>query len=183
MDWLELHAAVRRCTRCERARTRVAAVPGRGDETARWLVLGLAPAAADEDSGQAIGGEPGQLLDNMLRAVDLSTQGGAYVTTLVKCRAAGTDEAELPPTAGELAACRPYLQRELALTEAGLALTLGGVTAKALLGAAARGKVLRHDELPVVATFHPADLLRRPEDKGKAWADLCLARTAHAGRR
>ncbi len=183
MDWLELHAAVRRCTRCERARTRVAAVPGRGDETARWLVLGLAPAAADEDSGQAIGGEPGQLLDNMLRAVDLSTQAGAYVTTLVKCRAAGTDGAELPPTAGELAACRPYLQRELALTEAGLALTLGGVTAKALLGAAARGKVLRHGELPVVATFHPADLLRRPEDKGKAWADLCLARTAHAGRR
>jgi DNA polymerase len=183
MDWTELQAAVRRCTRCDLARTRRAAVPGRGDEAARWLVLGPAPTAADEESGDSIGAEPGQLLDNMLRAVDLSTQAGAYVTTLVKCRAVGEDGNDRAPAAPELAACRPYLQRELELTEAKLALTLGGVTAKGLLGAAARGRVLAYGELPVVATFHPADLLRRPEDKGRAWADLCLARSADAGRR
>lgn len=183
MDWRELQAAVRRCTRCDLCRTRRAAVPGRGDEAARWLVLGPAPTAVDEDAAISFAGEPGQLLENMLRAVDLSTDSGAYVTTLVKCRPAGEDGAQRLPTPGELAACRPYLQRELELTEAGLALTLGGVTAKALLGAAARGKVLRHGELPVVATFHPADLLLRPEDKARAWADLCLARSAHAGRR
>ncbi|WEF35236.1 uracil-DNA glycosylase [Pseudoduganella chitinolytica] len=183
MDWHELQSAVRRCTRCDLCETRRAAVPGRGDEAARWLVLGLAPTAGDEESGMALGDEPGQLLENMLRAVDLSSEAGAYVTTLVKCRAVDAAGADRTPTAAELAACRPYLQRELELTEAGLALTLGGVTAKALLGAAARGKVLRHGELPVVATFHPADLLRRPEDKARAWADLCLARSAHAGRR
>ena len=183
MSWAELQAAVRRCTRCDLARTRRAAVPGRGDEAARWLVLGPAPTAADEESGDSIGAEPGQLLENMLRAVDLSTQAGAYVTTLVKCRAVGDDGIERAPAATELAACRPYLERELELTEAKLALTLGGVSAKGLLGAAARGRVLQYGELPVVATFHPADLLRRPEDKGKAWADLCLARSADAGRR
>ena len=183
MDWPALQAAVSRCTRCTLCRTRRVAVPGRGDEKAGWLVLGLAPTAQDEDAEQPLAAAPGQLLDNMLRAVDLSTQQGAYVTTLVKCRPAAADGTDRLPTADELAACRPYLQRELALTGAGLALTLGGVTAKGLLGMAARGKVLRHGELPVVATFHPADLLNKPADKAHAWADLCLARSAHAGRR
>lgn len=187
MDWPELQAAVRGCTRCRLCETRRAAVPGNGDERARWLVLGLAPTPADEKAEQPFAGPPGQLLHNMLRAVDLSVERGAYATSLVKCRPVADDGADRLPAADELAACRPYLQRELALTGAGLALTLGGVTAKGLLGMAARGKVLRYEhpggELPVVATFHPADLLKKPEDKARAWADLCLARSAHAGRR
>jgi DNA polymerase len=183
MDWPALQAAVRRCTRCELCATRRAAVPGQGDERARWLVLATAPTAADEEAEQPLSGQPGQLLASMLNAVGLSTAQGAYVTTLVKCRPVGDDGTDRIPSAGELAACRPYLERELALTGAGLGLTLGGVTAKGLLGVAARGKVLRHGELPVVATFHPADLLKKPEDKARAWADLCLARSAHAGRR
>ncbi|MBB3221796.1 uracil-DNA glycosylase [Pseudoduganella umbonata] len=186
MDWPELQAAVRSCTRCRLCETRRAAVPGAGDEKARWLVLGLAPTRADEKAEQPFAGPPGQLLQNMLRAVALSTERGAYVTTLVKCRPAADDGADRLPAADELAACRPYLQRELALTGAGLGLTLGGVTAKGLLGMAARGKVLRLDHagggLPVVATFHPADLLKKPEDKARAWADLCLARSADAAR-
>ncbi|QGZ42245.1 DNA polymerase [Pseudoduganella flava] len=183
MDWPTLQAAVRRCTRCDLCATRRAAVPGQGDEQARWLVLGTAPTAEDEEVEQPLSGQPGQLLANMLNAVGLSTERGAYVTTLVKCRAVAEDGTDRLPSADELAACRPYLDRELALTGAGLALTVGGVTAKGLLGMAARGKVLRYGELPVVATFHPADLLKKPEDKARAWADLCLARSAHAGRR
>lgn len=179
MDLPELHAAVRRCTRCRLCETRRAAVPGHGDKRARWLVTGTAPTQADEEASQALSGAPGQLLQNMLRAVDLSPQKGAYVTTLVKCRPVADDGGDRLPAADELAACRPYLQRELALTGAGLALTLGGTAAKGLLGVAARGKVLRYGELPVVATFHPADLLKKPEDKARAWGDLCLARTAH----
>ncbi|TWI69938.1 DNA polymerase [Pseudoduganella lurida] len=183
MDWPALQEAVRRCDRCEQCADGRVNVPGRGDERARWVVLATAPTAADEKAGEPLSGEPGQLLDNMLRAVDLSTQNGVYVTTLVKFRPTAEDGSERLPSADELAACRPYLQRELALTGAGLVLTLGGVTAKGLLGVAARGKVLRHGELPVVATFHPADLLKQPADKARAWADLCLARSAHAGRR
>jgi DNA polymerase len=179
MDLPELQAAVRRCTRCRLCETRRAAVPGHGDKRARWLAVGTAPTQADEEAEQPFSGAPGQLLQNMLRAVDLSPQKGAYVTTLVKCRPVADDGGERLPAADELAACRPYLQRELALTGAGLVLTLGGSTAKGLLGVAARGKVLRYGDLPVVATFHPADLLRKPEDKARAWADLCLARAAH----
>ena len=61
-------------------------------------------------------------------------------------------------------------------------LTLGHTAGKGLLGAAARGKVLRYDGIPTIATYHPADLLRKPADKAKAWSDLCLAKAAHAGR-
>jgi uracil-DNA glycosylase family 4 len=182
MEWPDLQAAVRGCTRCALCQTRREAVPGRGDEQARWLVLGTAPTVADEDVAEPLSGEPGRLLDNMLRAVDLSTRAGAYVTTLVKCRAVAADGSDRLPATEELAACRPYLQRELALTGARMVLTLGGASAKGLLGTAARGKVLRHGALPVVATFHPADLLRKPEQKAGAWADLCLARAADAGR-
>jgi len=179
MDWPTLQAAVKVCTRCALCETREAAVTGRGDEQATWLVLDNAPNADDEEYAEPITAKPGKLLDNMLRAVDQSTASGAYVTTLVKCRPAN----DRAPTQEELHACRPYLQRELQLTQAKVIVALGHATGKGLLGAAARGRIMMHDETPVVATFHPADLLKRPEEKAKAWADLCLAKSAHAGRR
>jgi uracil-DNA glycosylase family 4 len=179
MGWPALQAAVTACTRCALCKTREAAVPGRGDEQATWLLLDSAPNADDEEYAEPVTGNPGRLLDNMLRAVGQSTQQGAYVTTLVKCRP-GNDRA---PTQEEIAACRPYLQRELALTQAKVVLALGHASGKGLLGAAARGRIMMHGETPVVATFHPAGLLKRPEEKAKAWDDLCLAKSAHAGRR
>lgn len=185
MDWNELRAAAAKCTRCELCRGRKSAVFGRGDADAEWLVLGGAPLRADEKNVQAISGEAGQLLDNMLQAVGVSTAKRAYVTNLVKCRAidgAGLDRA---PTPDEAAACQPFLQRELALTRASTVLAFGQATLKGLLGNAApakRGTVHRLGQLNVVASFHPEDLLRQGENKAKAWADLCLAKGAHVGR-
>lgn len=183
MDWAALQAAVSSCTRCDLCRTRLAAVPGRGDPHAQWLVLGTAPAAVDEQEVRAITGEPGQLLDNMLKAIALTPDEDAYVTTLVKCRPPqSADGSDSLPNPEQLAACRPYLQRELELAGSRMIVTLGHTAGKGLLGAAARGKVLRYDGIPTIATYHPADLLRKPADKAKAWADLCLAKAAHAGR-
>lgn len=176
MDWPALKTAIASCTRCDLCATRRAAVQGRGHTGAQWMALVGAPSRLDEKEGRAVAGEAGQLLDNMLRAIGLTTESDVYLTGLVKCRPAGDDGADRAPTPDEVAACRPFLERELALTGAGMVLTFGGAAAKGLLGVASRGKVHRHGELPVVATYHPADLLRRPEDKGKAWADLCLAR-------
>ncbi|SFV16903.1 uracil-DNA glycosylase [Pseudoduganella namucuonensis] len=178
MDWSALRAAVQTCTRCELCETRKAAVPGRGDAHAQWLVLATAPNEEDESQQRPVSAEPGQLLDNMLKAISLAPEEDAYVTTLVKCR----PPADRPPNPDELSSCRPYLQRELELAGTRAILTLGHTAGKGLLGAAARGKVLRHDGIPTVATYHPADLLRKPEDKARAWADLCLAKAAHAGR-
>jgi DNA polymerase len=176
MDWDELQAAVASCTRCGLCATRRQAVPGRGAPKATWLAIAAAPSAADEDAGQAISGEAGQLLDNMLKAVALSTESNAYITTLVKCRPQTEDGADRLPSAEEVMACRPFLEREMALSGATMSLTLGQLAAKGLLGVAARGKVHHYGTLPVVATYHPDDLLRKPQDKAKAWADLCLAR-------
>lgn len=183
MDWPALQAAVSTCTRCALCNSRQAAVPGRGDPHAQWLVLGTAPTSADEQEVRAISGEPGQLLDNMLKAIALAPEEDAYVTTLVKCRPPADDSgADRLPTGDELAACRPYLERELELAGTRMILTLGHTAGKGLLGAAARGKVLRFVGIPTIATYHPADLLRKPADKAKAWSDLCLAKAAHAGR-
>lgn len=176
MDWPALRNAIASCTRCDLCATRRATVQGRGHTGAQWMAITAAPNRLDEKEGRAVAGEAGQLLDNMLKAIGLTTEADVYLTGLVKCRPAGDDGAERAPTPDELLACRPFLERELALTGAGMVLTFGQAAARGLLGVASRGKVHRHGALPVVATYHPADLLRRPEDKAKAWADLCLAR-------
>lgn len=182
MDWPALQAAVASCTRCELCATRRSAVPGRSGAATgmTWMALGTAPGRLDEKERRPMSGEAGQLLDNMFKAIGVAPA-QLYVSNLLKCRPAAADGSEQPVTPEQLAACRPFLERELELAGTKLILTLGQPAAKGLLGAAARGRVLRHGALPVVATYHPDDLLRRPEDKAKAWADLCLARSAHDG--
>lgn len=181
MDWAQLRTAVSTCTRCQLCATRRNAVNGRGATDASWIALSAGPSRLDEKDNQPVAGEAGQLLDNMLKAIALKPDADVYVTNLVKCRPAAEDGTERPPTIDELTACRPYLHRELQLTGASMAMTFGQHAAKGLMmGPAARGKVMRYGDagLPVVATYHPDDLLRRPEDKAKAWGDLCLAKAA-----
>ena len=177
MDWPALQAAIGSCTRCGRCETRQQAIPGRGDEQATWIALDSAPGQAEDTEGYQFAGDPGYLLDNMLKAVGQSTEQGAYLTSLVKCHA------PTAPSVAELQACRPYLQRELELTQAKVIVAFGHSAGKGLLGGAARGRIMLHGSVPVVATYHPADLLKKPEEKAKAWQDLCLAKAAHAGRR
>lgn len=181
MDWAALRTAVATCTRCHLCATRRNAVNGRGADNAAWIALAAGPSRLDEKDNRAVAGDAGQLLHNMLKAIALKPEADVYVTNLVKCRPANADGSERPPGIDELTACRPYLHRELALTGATMAMTFGQHAAKGLMmGPAARGKVMRYGagELPVVATYHPDDLLRRPEDKAKAWGDLCLAKAA-----
>ena len=120
----------------------------------------------------------------MLKAGGFGPAEKNYVSHLVKCRPQGqeTEGAGRAPAPDEIAACRPYLERELALTGARTIVTLGQPALKGLLGPgvpAARGAVQRYGAAAVVATYHPADLLRQGENKAGAWADLCLARRAH----
>ncbi len=179
MDWAELKAAAAACTRCDLCRKRERSVFGRGGVKADWLLLGSGPSRADEKAGQAVSGAAGVLLGNMLLAIG---QQDAYVTNLVKCRAQDGSGADRAPLAQEVAACRPFLERELSLTQSGLIVALGQPAASALLGHAERGTVHQYRATPVVASIDPEALLCRGEDKAKAWADLCLAGQAH-GRR
>lgn len=180
LDWPALRKAISQCTRCTLCENRRPPLAGRGSPSARTIALVAAPSHQDEQERQVVAGDAGQLLANMLKAIDLDIEADVYVTPLVKCRPTNEQGQDRAPTGEELLACRPYLERELVLTGATLALTFGQHAARGLmLGAAGRGSVLSYGAaaLPVVATYHPQDLLLRPEDKAKAWADLCLARS------
>jgi uracil-DNA glycosylase family 4 len=187
MDWRELNVAIASCARCACKDGRKP-VPGNGARQAIWLVAAGAATAADEKERQPLAGDAGKLLSNMLAAVQLSRDDNVFVTNLVKCRPASANGGDRAPTADEAAACRPFLARELALCGAGTVLTLGQIAANALLDkplqeplAGARGSVHQFGGVPLVATLHPGELLRRGADKAQAWADLCLAKSAHAG--
>lgn len=182
MDWDELKTVLAKCTRCDLCRGRKGVVQGRGDRKGAWMIVGAGPNRADEKAAQAISGDAGTLLDNMLLAMKLAPGRDVYVTNLVKCRPSDASGAERAPTPGEVAACRPFLERELALTGSRTILTLGRAAAAGLMRepAAARGSVRRLGAVAVVATYHPEDMLRQGADKAKAWPDLCLAMNAHA---
>ena len=185
MDWAALRLAVANCRRCGACSEGRKPMFGSGPRQARWMVVAGTPGAQDEQAGQPVSGDAGRLLENMLHAVGLSRERDAYVTPLVKCRPVSAKGGDRAPTLEEVEACRPYLERELALSGAATVLTLGQVAANGLLGrplgeplAGVRGAVHQLGEVPLVATLHPGELLRRGQDKALAWADLCRAKTA-----
>lgn len=184
MDWVQLKAAIASCTRCALCKGGRKPVYGNGSQAAAWLVAAGASTALDEKERKPLSGDAGRLLDNMLAAVDLSRESNAYVTNLIKCRPTSANGGDRAPAAEEAAACRPYLDRELALTGATMVLTLGQIAANALQGkplqeplAGSRGQVHDINGVKLVATLHPGELLRRGADKALAWADLCVAKS------
>ena len=158
------------------------------------MVIGEPPDDNEERLGLPFAGQAGQLLDNMLKAVgvrrwhpdggDTPAAGSAYVSNCVKCRPAVARN----PEPQELATCENYLQREVALVQPKVILALGRFAAQTLLQGSLpdtagiplgklRGTVYRYQGVPVVVSYHPVYLLRTPQDKARAWADLCLARS------
>lgn len=183
--WSELIAQIAACTACGLSRTRTHTVPGMGDRNADWLIVGEAPGAEEDARGEPFVGRAGKLLDAMLRAVGLDRSRGVYITNIVKCRPPNNRD----PAPDEAAACAGFLERQIALIEPKLILAVGKVAAQNLLGSEEpigrlRGRVWhwRGTDLPIVATYHPAYLLRSPLEKRKAWDDLCLAQDVYRQR-
>lgn len=178
LDWEALEQRVADCTACaELAANRSHTVFGGGDRGADWLIIGEAPGADEEREGQPFVGRVGQLLSAMLYAIGLARE-QVYISNILKCHPPQDRE----PKAEEGAACSAFLQRQIALLKPRVILALGRVAAQQLLHSEAsldtlRGQVHRHESgVPLVVSHHPAHLLRSPQDKRKAWADLCLAR-------
>ncbi len=186
MDWDALSAAVAKCTRCKLCQTRKGVVMGRGEHQAEWLMVASSPSRGEEREGHALSGEQGLLLDNMLKAMQVDAGKNVYITHLLKCRPLDDSGQERLPTDAESTACRPYFDRELALLQPRTIVTLGQLAAASLIAGEkpVRGKVRRLGSASVVATFHPDRLLQDEtgQAKARAWADLCLARSAHATR-
>ncbi|MDR0529296.1 MAG: uracil-DNA glycosylase [Zoogloeaceae bacterium] len=177
MEWPELLEAVRECRACNLCRRRTRAVPGVGGQKAEWLFIGEGPGEEEDRRGEPFVGQAGKLLDAMLAAIGLERGENVYIANVVKCR----PEGNRTPTQEEIALCRPFLLRQIALIQPRLLVLLGKTAVTGVLGlegslASLRQKTLRFDDIPVVATYHPAYLLRTLPDKAKAWKDLCLAR-------
>jgi DNA polymerase len=182
MDWQALREAVRTCTECGLSETRNNTVFGVGDEKPRWLIVGEAPGAQEDRQGEPFVGEAGQLLEAMLRSVGVSRQKGVFILNVLKCRPPGNRD----PEPDEVASCSAYLHRQVTLLQPALIFSLGRFATQALLATDKSIGSLRQQvhqlavggsQVPLVVGYHPAYLLRRPEEKVKAWQDICLARS------
>lgn len=180
-DWKTLQQNVENCRACTLCAARQRVVLGVGDPGADWLFVGEAPGLEEDACGEPFVGPAGKLLDAMLAAIDLKRGDGVYLTNAVKCHPADN---RTPETA-ELQACAPYLRQQIALLQPRLIVLLGRAAVHALLGAegllgSLRGQTFEYrngeQTIPVIATYHPAYLLRTLPDKAKAWEDLCRAR-------
>ncbi|MGB3818183.1 uracil-DNA glycosylase [Achromobacter pulmonis] len=177
----ELREQVVACTACGLCGGRRHAVFGHGGQPTRWLVVGEAPGEQEDRQGQPFVGRSGQLLDAMLSAVGMSRERDVFIANVIKCRPPGNRN----PKPEEIAACSPYLMRQIALLKPERILVLGRFAAQTLLGTDAtigslRGRVhqMKTDEgreIPVIVSYHPAYLLRSPAEKARAWQDLKLA--------
>jgi len=181
MGWPQLKDTVAGCEACGLCRTRKNTVFGVGDEQAEWLIVGEAPGAEEDARGEPFVGQAGRLLDNMLASIGLARGENVYIANVLKCRPPNNRN----PAPTEVAQCSPFLRRQVALLQPRLVLAMGRFAVQTLLETDAsisslRGKVHRYAGLPLVATYHPAYLLRTLGDKAKAWEDLLLARRTMA---
>ncbi len=174
LGWGELQSQVSVCTACDLHKGRTQTVFGVGNHQAKLLVIGEAPGATEDRLGEPFVGRAGKLLDAMLAAINLQ-RNQVFIANIVKCRPPNNRD----PSAQEAAACRGYLERQMALIEPQVILAVGRIAAHNLLETdQAIGKLrcrvhtIGKQQIPMVVTYHPAYLLRSPKEKAKAWQDL-----------
>ncbi len=176
-DLATIADTIRSCTGCRLHTSRKQAVPGEGAANPSVMFVGEAPGAKEDASGRPFVGEAGQLLDAMLRAIDLDRR-QVFITNVVKCRPPGNRN----PSEDEMTACRSFLDRQIQLLAPQLIVCLGKVPAHWILGStksmrALRGRWYTYRQIPVLPMFHPAYLLRSPTEKRATWEDLKMLRT------
>jgi len=175
-DWPQLKSAVKNCTACALRAGCTQTVLGVGAERADWLFVGEASGIEEDAQGEPFVGQAGVLLNNMLTAIKLKRGTNVYLTNVVKCRSFENRT----PAPDEISQCLPYLERQIALIRPKLIVALGQVASTTLLVregslASLRGEVHDYHGIPLIATYHPAHLLRAPQNKAHAWQDLRLA--------
>lgn len=167
---------VARCAGCELGATKTRDVVGEGDPNADFVVVGEAPGEEEDKTGRPFVGASGQLLTKILAAIQLPRE-QVYICNVLKHRPPGNRN----PSPAEVAACSPFLLRQLELVKPKVILALGTFAAQTLLRTKEpigklRGRVHRYYGIPLVVTYHPAALLRNPNWKRPTWDDVQLAR-------
>jgi uracil-DNA glycosylase len=162
------------CRRCKLAPGRKNIVFGSGNPTAELMFVGEAPGADEDEQGLPFVGRAGQLLTKVIEAMDMS-RNDVFICNILKCRPPGNRN----PEPDEIAACEQFLFRQIAVVRPKIICALGAYGAQTLLRTTEaigklRGRLLDYRGVKLIATYHPAYLLRNPMEKRKVWEDMQL---------
>jgi DNA polymerase len=164
------------CTRCKLHRGRKTIVFGEGNPSAELMLIGEAPGADEDIQGRPFVGRAGQLLMQMIKAIQFERK-DVFIANVLKCRPPNNR----PPEPDEVHTCSPFLWKQIEIIKPKIILALGTFSAQLLLNSKSSISFLRNRvyEMPfgrVIATYHPSFLLRSPQKKPEAWEDLKLVR-------
>lgn len=171
-DWTSLYEELQHCEKCGLCQARHTVVPGEGDPHAALMFVGEGPGRDEDLSGRPFVGAAGQLLDKMLAAIELQRE-DVYIANVVKCR----PPQNRTPLEHEAEACLPYLRAQFALIRPKIIVCLGATAARYLYDPEVRitrdrGKWVCKNGVWMLATYHPAALLRDVSKKKEAWIDM-----------
>ena len=177
MDWDALRNAARECRRCGLCEQRKQAVFGVGNESAPWLFVGEGPGADEDEQGEPFVGRAGQLLTKIIESIGLARE-QVYIANVIKCRPPGNRN----PEPDEVAACEPFLFRQVDVIKPMVIVPLGKFAAQCLLKTTEpitrlRGRTFDYRGTTLIPTFHPAYLLRNPSAKREVWEDMKKVRS------
>lgn len=167
----DLYKQIIVCTNCELHHTRIKGVPGEGPENARMMFIGEGPGFNENQQGRPFVGAAGQFLESLLKSIGLK-RSDVYICNVVKCRPPENRD----PLPAEIAACKGYLDRQIALIKPKLIVTLGRFSMAPYFPGESiskvHGQARRRGEQTVVAMFHPAAALHQPKYKSEIETDF-----------
>ena len=175
-DLEQIAATISECEKCRLCESRTNTVPGEGSIDARLVVVGEGPGAREDETGQPFVGRAGELLTDILKAIELKRE-AVFICNIVKCR----PPSNRTPRQEEIEACVPFLYRQLEIVSPDVILAMGSTAVTSLLQrkqslGSFRGSIHSFRGIPLVATYHPAALLRNPNWKRPTWDDVRIAR-------
>lgn len=176
MTLSELNEKCRSCQKCELAKTRTNVVFGVGSEKARVMFVGEGPGENEDLKGEPFVGRAGKLLDKFLAAIDLD-RSRIYIANMVKCRPPKNRD----PKPEEQEACIGYLREQVRIIRPRLIVCLGRISAQRLIDpkfkvTSEHGQIKEKNGVKMMGTFHPAALLRNPNNKPAAFEDFVKIR-------
>jgi len=160
------------CRRCKLSPGRKNIVFGSGNPNAELMFVGEAPGADEDEQGLPFVGRAGQLLTKIVEAIGMRRE-DVFICNILKCRPPGNRN----PETDEIAACEAFLFRQIASVKPKVICALGAFGAQTLLRTTEaigrlRGRLIDYRGAKLMATFHPAYLLRNPNEKRKVWEDM-----------
>jgi DNA polymerase len=174
---LSLLERVNLCKACQLHTTRQQALLGRGEESASWLIISESPSTEEDLHNQVSFGNTGELLSNLLKAVDVVPFTDTYHTFLVKCRPSHNRA----PSTQEFHSCQNHLLNEIQTLKPKVVILMGRIVAKLLLGldlplAELRDKTFEFQGIPTRVTHDLGAILRQPQEKSRVWRDFITAK-------